>query len=440
MTSSPAIAIAIALAVLCSVSAALHDSQAFARFKETYAKSYATAAEEQRRLEVFSRSLRAIDEINARHPAATFAVNKFSDMSEDEWASAFLSQTLANEELLLPNASLGRALRQPVPAEYSSPFVTPVRKQGCHDFWAFAAVAALETAWFKANGIGLDLSEQAVRECSHAGDCSGGSPVLALQSIGEQGGLPEEVLYPYRPNGDQGECRNEHRTRATLDMWGMIKPDEGEGMELAEGVVTYGALIASINAGVLQHYTGGIIEPDGNCTGDVNHAALIVGYTRDTWVLKNSWGADWGEKGFFRLRRGRNACSIASKWAVAVRSPVLPEDSGHAGPWEGCTASKECATSEGSEHFCRVGDRRCLTDGDCDWANSVDHTQRDCMPLGPFHLGTTPRWHGCTRTRDCVAGSGTACHVGDRRCLTDDDCAWANYADKKNRNCSQAAW
>eukprot|EP00727_Mastigamoeba_balamuthi_P009336 m51a1_g5024 putative cysteine proteinase rd19a (874) ;mRNA; f:338564-342835 len=419
-----------------SIAATVFVDSLQAAFKETYAKSYATAAEEHRRFELFSQSLRTIEELNARHPAATFA---FSDMSDAEWASAFLSQSTGDDEQLLPNATLAQdARRAAVPAEYASPYVTPVRRQGCGDSWAFAAVAALETAWLRANGVGVDLSEQAVRDCSRAGDCGAGSPAAALQSIAEQGGLPEEALYPYNTLGAQLACRGERRTRARLDMWGAISPDESEGGALAEGLVAYGGLAVTLDGSLLRQYAGGVVEPDSRCAGAANSAALLVGYTRDTWVLKASLGPEWGERGYFRLRRGRNTCGVARGWALAARSPELPEDSGHVGTWQACTSSRDCATTEESRRYCRIGDRRCLTDADCDHANAVDHTQRDCRWMGPYHLGMTPRWNGCTTSRECVVGA--SCHVGDRRCLTDDDCDWANGADHTHRNCSQTAW
>ncbi len=47
---------------------------------------------------------------------------------------------------------------------------------------------------------------------------------------------------------------------------------------------------------------------------DVNHAVLAVGYGTlngmDYWLIKNSWGATWGDNGYFRMQRGVNMCGI----------------------------------------------------------------------------------------------------------------------------------
>ena len=58
-----------------------------------------------------------------------------------------------------------------------------------------------------------------------------------------------------------------------------------------------------------------------------NHAVLAVGFGADKetgekfWIVQNSWGEEWGEDGFFRIRRGTDECSFESI-AVAAE-PVM---------------------------------------------------------------------------------------------------------------------
>ena len=80
------------------------------------------------------------------------------------------------------------------------------------------------------------------------------------------------------------------------------------------------------------HYKGGIYHHTGledkfNPFEITNHAVLLVGYGADQssgekfWTVKNSWGASWGESGYFRIRRGTDECSIES---IAVEAfPIL---------------------------------------------------------------------------------------------------------------------
>lgn len=50
----------------------------------------------------------------------------------------------------------------------------------------------------------------------------------------------------------------------------------------------------------------------------VNHAMLIVGYTKDAWILKNWWGSKWGEDGYMKLRRNKNQCGISNYVAYVI--------------------------------------------------------------------------------------------------------------------------
>ncbi len=57
---------------------------------------------------------------------------------------------------------------------------------------------------------------------------------------------------------------------------------------------------------------------DGPCSKTLNHAVVVVGYTKDAWIIQNSWGTDWGEKGRMHLKRGKNLCGVASYWFQPV--------------------------------------------------------------------------------------------------------------------------
>ncbi|KAG2426519.1 hypothetical protein HXX76_011746 [Chlamydomonas incerta] len=67
-------------------------------------------------------------------------------------------------------------------------------------------------------------------------------------------------------------------------------------------------------------------EFNGTCShqlGDANHAVVIVGYTPEHWIIKNSWGTKWGKGGFMRLKRVLNGTNNPCGLLNALTYPVI---------------------------------------------------------------------------------------------------------------------
>lgn len=67
----------------------------------------------------------------------------------------------------------------------------------------------------------------------------------------------------------------------------------------------------------LQNYKSGIID-DESCPKKTNHAALLVGYDERAFILQNTWGPNWGEKGYFKVAKGKNVCGYLTEIAYAL--------------------------------------------------------------------------------------------------------------------------
>ncbi len=86
-----------------------------------------------------------------------------------------------------------------------------------------------------------------------------------------------------------------------------------------------GPLSVCLNAGMLQLYHSGVFDPPFCDAESLDHAVLLVGWGVDDtildhkpyWIVKNSWGANWGEQGFFRIKRGDGKCGINTAVTVA---------------------------------------------------------------------------------------------------------------------------
>ncbi|KAK7880626.1 hypothetical protein WMY93_032736 [Mugilogobius chulae] len=94
-----------------------------------------------------------------------------------------------------------------------------------------------------------------------------------------------------------------------------VKPTEDQ---LKQAVAAYGPISVAVRSSLkgFLYYKSGIFS-DPACRGQVDHGVLVVGYgtegASDYWIVKNSWGTGWGEKGYIRIARNKsNMCSIAS--------------------------------------------------------------------------------------------------------------------------------
>lgn len=146
-------------------------------------------------------------------------------------------------------------------------------------------------------------------------DCGSGGDVDMGMSYFQKSPVVADRFFPYT-SGDsmlKGACtvrtayRRSGKAMRVVDFqvdWVYDYRDSTPGpIEYMKAYIAqYGPIVAYINLDPLQDYVGGIITTEGTgCTPDVNHAVNIVGYTPDYWIVRNSWGDDWGEDGYFRV-------------------------------------------------------------------------------------------------------------------------------------------
>jgi len=252
-------------------------------------------------------------------------MTKFMDYTTEEFKKYFtpgFSKQLV-ETPKLANVDHLEAMNFPESVDWRKKGgVTPVKNQGqCGSCWAFSVTGNVEGQWFLKTGKLLSLSEQELVDCDSLDDgCQGGLPVNAYKSIEKLGGLETEADYPYDGRGESCSI-NKSKLNVYVNDSVVLPTDE---KKIAKWIASHGPVSIGINANLMQFYFGGIAHPwKIFCNPkSLDHGVLIVGYgTEDGkpyWIIKNSWGPDWGEEGYYRIYRGDGSCGVNQMVSSAI--------------------------------------------------------------------------------------------------------------------------
>lgn len=204
--------------------------------------------------------------------------------------------------------------------------LTPVKDQGtCGSCWAFTAVSSLESSHLLINKETIDISEQQLVNCSPGKGCGGGYYDLSYNwMLSYDQGLSLENNIPY--SGTQNQCSLPPTSTVRLANWNTLG-FFGTVEQVKNALVTHGAVSAAIfsnNPEFTNHDGKSVIR--GYPNAQMDHAVSVVGWDDDkgAWLIKNSWGEFWGDKGFGWV--GYNACGIGFfSWADVVKNDTPPE-------------------------------------------------------------------------------------------------------------------
>ncbi|KAK2457622.1 Papain family cysteine protease [Trifolium repens] len=323
----------------------LKTEKKFKVFMQDYSKRYSTREEYLLRLGIFAKNLVKAAEHQVLDPTAIHGVTQFSDLSEEEFERFYTGVKGG-----FPSSNGVGGVAPPLDVEglpenfdwREKGAVTGVKMQGkCGSCWAFSTTGSIEGANFLATGKLVSLSEQQLVDCDNKCDitdktacdngCNGGLMTTAYNYLIEAGGLEEEASYPY--TGDRGECKfDPNKIAVKIANFTNIPVDENQ---IAAYLVNHGPLAMGVNAIFMQTYIGGVSCPLICSKRMLNHGVLLVGYNaqgfsilrlrkKPYWIIKNSWGEQWGEKGYYKLCRGHGMCGMNTMVSAAMVAQTQP--------------------------------------------------------------------------------------------------------------------
>lgn len=204
----------------------------------------------------------------------------------------------------------------------------PIRAQGsCGSFgacWAFASVAPLECNIQIKDGLAVDLSEQYLIDCNtaengadhHHYDCDWGGweahawHCTTAARCGHSGAILEATIpYVAVAHATCG-CTNLTNHVYHIASWAYVGSARytNPPVELMKrAILEHGPLTVCVYSDTsFQAYAGGIFNACAGGSTDHNHMVVLVGWDDNqaggVWLVRNSWGTTWGEKGYMRIK------------------------------------------------------------------------------------------------------------------------------------------
>jgi len=294
----------------------------FEAWRRQHGKEYKTLEEYFARKSIFTANIDMIEAHNAQKLSWTMGANAFTDLTHEEFKARYVGGLKGTRKPHYDMVEMAKLNATNVPSSVnrvSKGAVTGVKnQQQCGGCWAFSTTGATEGITFITTGQLISLSEQQLIDCSQAEGnqgCEGGLMDQGFQYIIDNGGICSESAYPYQ--AADGTCQSSSCSSvATISGYTDVTADSASSLRAAIAQQPVSIAIEADQSG-FQFYSGGVFS--GAFGSNLDHGVLAVGYTQGSfWLVKNSWGASWGESGYIQmtddasLNGGAGQCGILS--------------------------------------------------------------------------------------------------------------------------------
>jgi len=312
-------------ALVCVATATIEDE--FNEWAAKYGKTYATETERLYRLSVFKETKAKVEHLNSLALTESYGLNVFADRTPEELRRRVSSKPLkiVMKDVKMNTVVAPAANVSALPKSFNwekKGAVTSVKDQGdCGSCWAFGSVGTMEGQLFLKKGKLENLSEQNLVDCDHecqlfSGEkicdegCDGGMEPNAFQYVIKNNGINK--LKDYKYTAVVGTCKYDSAKAVKgWKSWDYVTVKKED--DLRQYLYDNGPVSVGVHADEWFYYSGGIFNSA--CQTQNDHAVLLVGWGEDDkgtpyWIIKNSWGKDWGIDGYIHLIRGKNKCGI----------------------------------------------------------------------------------------------------------------------------------
>ncbi|WOL01349.1 hypothetical protein Cni_G10065 [Canna indica] len=288
--------------------------------------------EKRLRFDAFKANANYVFESNM-NDAKTYklSLNKFGDMTKEEFKRMYTGLRIPSDGLRSGEGSFMYENVTEVPPAMDwrqKGAVTGVKNQGqCGSCWAFSTIVGVEGINQIRTKKLISLSEQELVDCDTATNqgCDGGLMDVAYDFIQRNGGITSEENYPYV--AQQRECNIAKKKSHVVAIDGHEDVPRNNEEALLKAVANQPISVAIEAAGTdFQFYSEGVFT--GSCGTELDHGVGLVGYGTahdgmKYWIVKNSWGANWGEQGYIRMQRDISAseglCGIAMQATYPIK-------------------------------------------------------------------------------------------------------------------------